>query len=96
MTVSRPGNAVPFLQLAAVGLDTHTHKPKSKQKSQKNTVKDLHHSETSNILNQGDLLDISVGRISDLEINTSNKSITETKTRNSPFFDKLKTLMKTE
>ena len=59
----------------------------TKRKNQENTAKDSHHSETSNILNQGDLLDISVGSISDPEISTSNK----TKTPNSPFFDKLKT-----
>ena len=63
-------------------------------KNQENTAKDSHHSETSNILNQGDLLDISVESFSDPEINTSNKSITETKTPNSPFFDKLKTSIK--
>ena len=65
--------------------------PKPKQKNQENTARDSPHSETSNILNQGDLLDISVGSISDPEISTSNKSIIETKTPNSPFFDKLKT-----
>ena len=68
--------------------------PKSKRQNQENTTKDSYHSETTNILNQDDLLDISVGRISDPEINTSNKSITETKTPNSPFFDKSKTFIK--
>ena len=47
---------------------------KPKWKNQENTAKDSHHSETSNILNQGDLLDISVGSISDPEISTSNKT----------------------
>ena len=37
---------------------------------------------------------MSVERISDLVISTSNKSIIETKTPNSPFFDKLKTFIR--
>ena len=45
---------------------------KPKRKNQENTAKDSHHSETPNILNQGDLLDISVGSNSDPEISTSN------------------------
>ena len=63
---------------------------KPKQKNQEITAKNSHHSETSNILNQGDLLDISVGSISDPEISTLNK----TKIPNSPFFDKLKTFIR--
>ena len=63
---------------------------KPKRKNQENTAKDSHHSETSNILNQGDLLDISVGSISDPKFSTSNK----TKTPNSQFFDKLKTFIR--
>ena len=63
---------------------------KPKRKNQENTAKDSHHSETSNILNQGDLLDISIGSISDPEISTSNK----TETPKSPFFDKLKTFIR--
>ena len=63
---------------------------KPKRKNQENIAKDSHHSETSNILNQGDLLDISVGSICDPKISTSNK----TKTPNSPFVDKLKTFIR--
>ena len=63
---------------------------KPKRKNQENTAKDSHHSETSNISNQGDLLDIIIGSISDAEISTSNK----TKTPNSPFFNKLKTFIR--
>ena len=63
---------------------------KPKRKNQENTVKDSHHSETSSISNQGDLLDISVGSISDPEISTSNK----TKNQNSPLFNKLKTFIR--
>ena len=73
--------------------ETSQDPPKPKRKNQENTAKDSYHPETSNILNQGDLLDTSVGSISDPEISTSNKSIIEKKPK-SPFFDKLKTFIK--
>ena len=53
--------------------------PKAKRKSQENTAKDSQHSETSNALNQSDLLSISIGNMPDLEISTQNKSIIKTK-----------------
>ena len=68
--------------------------PKPKLKNQENTAKDSQHSETSNVLKQSDLLDISVGSISDPEISTPNKLIIETKNLKKPFFDKLKTCFK--
>ena len=66
--------------------ETSQSPPKPKRKNQENTAKGLYHSETSNVLNPANLLDISVGSISDPEISTSNKSIIETKNPKSPFF----------
>ena len=68
--------------------------PKPKRKNQENTAKDSQHSETSNVLNKSDLLDISVGSISDPEISTPNKLIIETKNPKSPSFNQLKTFIK--
>ena len=50
---------------------------KPKRKTLENSVKNSQYSETSSNLDQTDLLDISIGRISDSEINTANKSIIE-------------------
>ena len=65
---------------------------KPEWKNQENTAKDSHHLETSNILNQGDLLDINVGSLSHPEIITSNKSIIETKKPKKSIFGWIKYL----
>ena len=52
---------------------------KPKQKTREDTDKFSQYSETSSALDQTDLLDISVGTISDPDISTQNKSIIETK-----------------
>ena len=80
--------------LAKENEETSRGPPKPKRKNQENTAKDSHHSETSNIFNQGYLLDISVGSISEPGISISNKSIIVTTNPKSPFFDKLKTFIK--
>ena len=54
---------------------------KPKRKTRENTDKFSQYSETSSALDQTDLLDISVGSISDPEISTPNKSIVEKKTQ---------------
>ena len=52
---------------------------KPKRKSRENTNKFSQYSEKSSALDQTDLLGISVGSISDLDISAQNKSIIETK-----------------
>ena len=54
----------------------------------------MQYSEKSSALDQTDLLDISVGSISDPDISAQNKSIIETKNPKSPFFDNLKTFIR--
>ena len=58
---------------------------KPKRKSREDTDKFLQYSEKSSALDQTDLIDISVGSISDPDISAQNKSIIETKNPKSPF-----------
>ena len=64
---------------------------KPKRKTQEGN---LQYSESSSNIDQIDLLDISIGSISDPETGTLNKSIIDTKNPKSPFVDHLKTFIK--